>query len=192
MRMPIKFMLLSNEAPAINDASGALPRRFIVLQCTQSFFGKEDHGLEDKLLAELPGILLWSLEGLARLRARGHGFVQPASAAEMIQHMQDLGSPVSVFLRECCELGPDKTADAGQLYDAWYHWCRDGGQKPSNRAVFGRDLAATVTGLRIGRAWSSEGPRARRYVGVGLLPSAEKGAESPDGFEVIDLSDLGL
>ena len=54
---------MTNELPRIEDASGALSSRFIVLTLTQSFYGREDHSLLDRFIPELPGILLWALNG---------------------------------------------------------------------------------------------------------------------------------
>jgi putative DNA primase/helicase len=34
---------------------------------TRSFYSKEDHGLEDRLLRELPGTLNWAIAGWQRL-----------------------------------------------------------------------------------------------------------------------------
>jgi len=62
-RLRARFMLLSNEVPRLADASGALSGRFVTLVLTQSFYGKEDPHLTDKLLTELPGILNWALDG---------------------------------------------------------------------------------------------------------------------------------
>ncbi len=72
-------MLISNELPWLTDASGALVSRLVILRFTESFYGREDQGLFDRLVAELPGILLWAMEGWRRLRERGH-FVQPKTA----------------------------------------------------------------------------------------------------------------
>ncbi len=74
MKLPTRFMFLSNEFPKLTDASGALASRFMILRLTQSFFGNEDHGLTDRLISELPGILNWAIEGWRRLRERGRFF----------------------------------------------------------------------------------------------------------------------
>jgi phage/plasmid-associated DNA primase len=150
MHLPVRFMVLTNETPRIGDASGALASRFMVLQFTGSFLGKEDTGRQGRLLSELPGILLWALEGLARPNARGH-FVQPASAEESIQQLQELGSPVKAFVRDRCEVGTDKAVERGALYRAWCSWCKEAGHYEISRETFGRDLAAAVTDC----AWSS-------------------------------------
>ena len=78
-KLAVRFMVMSDELPAIADASGALASRFIILAMTRSFYGEEDHGLDDRLTTELPAILNWSLDGLERLTNRGH-FLQPESA----------------------------------------------------------------------------------------------------------------
>jgi putative DNA primase/helicase len=61
-----RFMLLMNELPRLNDASGALPGRMVLLRLTRSWYGQEDTALTDRLLAELPGILLWAIAGWQR------------------------------------------------------------------------------------------------------------------------------
>ena len=65
-KLPTRFMLMTNELPRIEDVSGALASRFLVLMLTRSFFGEEDTGLFERLIPELPGILNWALEGRDR------------------------------------------------------------------------------------------------------------------------------
>jgi putative DNA primase/helicase len=62
-RLPVRFTILSNELPNLGDASGAVATRFLVLTLTRSWLGEEDPALTDALLEELPGILLWALQG---------------------------------------------------------------------------------------------------------------------------------
>jgi putative DNA primase/helicase len=91
MKLPTRFMFLSNELPRLNDASGALAGRFLILRLTQSFFGREDPHLTAKLLTELPAILNWAIDGWQRLHDRGH-FLVPRSSADA---MVDLGHGVA-------------------------------------------------------------------------------------------------
>jgi len=79
IRLPTRLMLLANELPAFQDSSGAFERRLIVLRTARSFYGKEDIHLTRKFLAELLGILNWSIVGLKRLWRRGH-FPETTSA----------------------------------------------------------------------------------------------------------------
>ncbi|MCK4602665.1 MAG: hypothetical protein KAU28_09375, partial [Phycisphaerae bacterium] len=122
MRLPTRFMFLTNELPRLTDASGALAGRFVVLNLIRSFYDKEDHGLTDKLLAELPGILLWALQGWLRLRQRGR-FAQPDSVDEAIRDFEDLASPVGAFVRDQCVVGAGRSIEAKRLYEAWKQFC---------------------------------------------------------------------
>ena len=67
-----RFLLLTNELPSIEDESGALASRFIVLALKNSFYGREDPRLFDRLEPELSGILTWALDGWDRLDSRGY------------------------------------------------------------------------------------------------------------------------
>ena len=147
MKLPTRFMFLSNEFPRLNDASGALAGRFVILRLTQSFYGREDTSLTDRLLDELPSILNWSIEGWRRLRERGH-FVLPTSVQDVVQAIEDLSSPVSAFVRDRCVVGSGHRVAVDALYEAWKDWCdNEGRQTVSNKQTFGRDLAAAVAGI---------------------------------------------
>jgi len=100
-----RISILSNELPALNDGSGALAGRFLVILLIASFFDKEDPTLTSKLATELPGILNWAIEGYRALRERGH-FIQPAAAKEAINDIETLAAPVKAFIRDRCEVGP--------------------------------------------------------------------------------------
>ena len=65
-KLPTRFVILTNELPRLNDASGAIVSRVILLRTSRSFLGHEDHQLTDVLLGELPGILLWAAGGWHR------------------------------------------------------------------------------------------------------------------------------
>lgn len=147
MKLPTRFMFLTNEFPRLTDASGALAGRFVILRFTQSFYGKEDTGLTDRLLGELPGILNWAIEGWRRLRDRGH-FVMPTSVRDVVQEIEDLSSPVSAFVRDTCSVGPGHRISVDSLYEAWKRWCEDEGrQAVTTKQTFGRDLAAAIPGI---------------------------------------------
>jgi putative DNA primase/helicase len=167
-RLQTRFVILSNELPRLVDASGALASRFIVLVLTRSFYGKEDHSLTDCLLAELPGILNWSIAGLRRLRDRGH-FLQPSSAAEVVQYLEDLGSPITAFLRERCVIATGRTVKVNRLFEVWGEWCKQQGRDhPGTAQIFGRDLRAAVPGLKTSNLRGDDDKRHRNYDGIGL------------------------
>jgi len=167
-RLSTRFIVISNDLPRLTDASGALSSRFIVLRLKQSFYGREDHGLYDKLLTELPAIFNWTLTGYDRLRRRGH-LLQPESAREVIQELEDLGSPVSAFIRERCVVEPGRSAVRADVLMVWKAWCVvQGREHPGTVQSFGRDLRAALPGI-IGRQPVINGVKTRIYEGIGLL-----------------------
>jgi putative DNA primase/helicase len=147
MKLNTRFTFLSNEIPRFTDASGALAGRFLILQLTESFYNREDHGLEARLCTELPGILRWAVDGLLRLSARGF-FIQPDRSTESLREMEDLSSPVAAFVRDRCEVGPGLRVDVDDLYAAWRAWCEQEGHKfISTKTTFGRDLRAAFPSI---------------------------------------------
>ncbi len=168
MKLPTRFMFLTNELPRLNDASTALAGRFLVLRLNTSFYGHEDVTLTEQLFAELPGILLWAIEGWKRLHQRGR-FVQPESGADAIRDMEDLASPVGAFIRDQCIIGVGHRAWVDDLYGAWKEWCvHDGRNAFSTKQAFGRDLMAVVPGLVRRRATGG----VPFYEGIGLRTEA--------------------
>lgn len=177
-RLPIRFVIMTNELPRLADASGALASRFVVLTMEKSFFGHEDRGLFARLLPELPGILTWAREGYLRLNARGY-FNQPASARDAIEELEALGSPVAAFVKECCIIEQGKVCSVEDVFSAWRAWCEENGRKePGTAQSFGRDLRAVVSGLRITQP-RMEGKQVRCYEGIGIRSWKDDGSK-PD------------
>jgi putative DNA primase/helicase len=168
-RLPTRFLLLTNELPRITDASGALASRFIVLVMTKSFYGREDLGLERRLIADLPGILNWALDGRDRLAGRGY-FVQPTSSIEVAQQLYDLSSPMGAFVRDRCIVDAPRRVGCDLLFEEWKAWClAQGRDHPGTKQTFGRDLRAAVPTIRVTQPRNGE-DRHRYYEGIGLKP----------------------
>ena len=165
-RLSIRFVILTNELPRIADASGALASRFIVLVLEHSFYGREDHGLTDRLVCELPSIFNWSIGGWRRLRDRGH-FVPPASSAEAARQLDDLGSPILAFLRDRCRMEAGALTLPAALFVEWRNWCEAQNRGHAGTAqTFYRDLHAAVPTLKV--VQPREFDRARCYQGIRL------------------------
>jgi putative DNA primase/helicase len=166
-RLPVRFLILTNELPKLADASGALVSRFIMLNLSQSFYGREDNELTDKLCAELPAILNWSIEGWRRLKSRGR-LIQPNSAQEALRELEDLASPIGAFIRERCDVSPAASIECGELFKAWQAWCEEQGREhPGTVQSFGRDLRAAIAGLSVTQH-RTDFARERRYQRVKL------------------------
>jgi putative DNA primase/helicase len=165
-KLPTRFVVLSNELPRFKDSSGAIANRMLILQMTSSFLGREDRTLDDRLRAELPGILAWALDGLDRLTSAGR-FTVPESSRDAENLMMDLASPMSAFVRECCVRHSGEEVLADRLYDAWRTWTADNGHVSGAKSTFGRDLRAVVPELKVSQP-TIDGNRFRMYHGIGL------------------------
>ena len=164
-----RITILSNEIPKLADASGAMASRFLLLELKRSFFGKEDHGLQEALLEELPGILNWALDGLDRLTTRGR-FAELSSSIDGLEAMTALGSPITSFVRERCEVKPGMATACKTLYAAWCEWCEEQGiSRVSAMEVFGRDLKAAYPECERKQFRSGGGTREGNYINIRII-----------------------
>lgn len=172
--MSARFVILTNETPQLGDSSGALSGRFITLAMDQSFYGREDHGLTARLLAELPAIFRWALDGRDRLKQRGY-FIQPAAGVEAADELAEINSPIGLFVAEMCDVGAAFCVHVDDLYDMWREWCGwNGRDHVGTKQNFGRNLHASAAGVKVRRP-RVEGSRERFYDGIRIKPQvAEK------------------
>lgn len=190
-KMAIRFVLASNELPAFSDASAALANRFLPFKFNTSFLGKEDHGLTARLLKELPGIVLWALEGLARLNQRGY-FQRPTSADELASDLVDQTSPIRAFVDEMCVVSEHAQVERDEIFKAWKKWCEAQGRDHAGTKVsFGRQLSAAFPGVKRSQprvsgtgsgatpsgATEASGTRLNLYTGIRLRHDWESDAE---------------
>ena len=167
--LPTRIMISANELLNLRDAAGALATRFLPLHLTRSWLGKENTHLTEELLEELPGILLWALDGLDRLHKNGC-FTVTEAEEETIGDMARMASPELAFVEDCCTISPDGEEAPQELYTAFKHWCqRQGREHVVTLDVFCRNLRAAVPSIKKVRPWASEGPRPAYYHGITLV-----------------------
>jgi P4 family phage/plasmid primase-like protien len=166
VRLRTLLMVLSNEIPRFPDESGALASRFIVLQSTESFSGREDTGLEEALGKELPGIFNWALVGMERVAETGK-LVQPESALGAVRDLHSAGSPVETFARDIGLVAGDQLRiGIDELFAKYAAWC---GQNEiryvGSKISFGRNIRTVFPKIKEGKLAKGG---ARCYVGIGI------------------------
>lgn len=166
-KLPTRIMMMSNDTPTFSDRSGALGGRMIYVKFDQSFYGREDIGLTDKLLDELPGILNWALDGVARLDGRGR-FTEPDSGQSEADAVRRLSDPIGAFIEDWCSLGPEHSIALDRLFLAYKSWCESEGRTKdtTTKEIFSRDLRSKVPGLTAKRE-RENGKQVRTLGGIG-------------------------
>ncbi len=132
--LKVRFVMLANAVPGLGDSTNAFASRFIVLETVKSFLGHEDDTLTARLLAELPGIFRWALDGRDRLKERRR-FIQPQSGAKALDELADANNPVRAFVRDECEVGDHEIAKE-ELWHEYRLWCDKVGRVPGTYQTF--------------------------------------------------------
>lgn len=144
-RLPGRITMATNNIPTFADESSALANRLLVLPFNVSFLNNEDPKLTEKLLAELPGICNWSLEGLKRLRVTGR-FTEPQVSREERDEIIMQQVPLMGFVRDCCEEDPASNVPTKVLYNAYKMWKIQEGGSAMSHTAFTRSMRSMLRG----------------------------------------------
>lgn len=151
VKLNTRFVILSNELPSLQDASGAIVSRTLLLKTTVSFLNKEDKELRSRLLPELPGILWWAFAGYERLKKNGK-FTEPKASLEITEELDRISSPAGAFISDCCIIGEEREVRSVDIYETWVKWCKEEGiERPGSRSQFFKKLRAadnTISAVR--------------------------------------------
>lgn len=149
----------ANELPTVSEASRAYAERMKPFNFPNSFAGREDKTLEDKLMSELPGILARWVKAYGRFLARGgYGKTDTATQASfeaksdrVVQFFQDMCTVAPATYGQ--KFGTDSATgrrDVAVAFNAWAE--RNGGSKMGERAFFNRFAQMEgITEVRIGK-----------------------------------------
>jgi putative DNA primase/helicase len=165
MALKLHVVLMGNGYPDFGEHAAAFATRVDVIPFRITFAGREDDTLTKKLLAELPGILNFALEGLADLRET-RKFKIVAASEEAKRQMLNSGNPVRAFVADLCELGPWET-DKRELFSASVQYCLDIKAFPLSEPIFFKKLKEAFPGLQNTRP-RVEGGRENFIAGIRL------------------------
>jgi putative DNA primase/helicase len=155
-----KLLLVTNHRPKVDGDDDAIWRRLRLIPFDQSFEGREDRELGEKLKAELPGILVWAVQGSLAWQRDGLGHAEAVTQATSGYRRDE--DVLGAFLEERCVMAGEVTTSA--LREAYESYCNETGERPLTASVLGRRLAKRS----IRRDQRSDGGRERIYRGVTL------------------------
>ncbi len=158
-----KLFLAVNHKPEIRGTDHAIWRRVRLIPFTITIPDEEqDKTLRDKLVAQLPGILNWAVQGC--LLWQREGLAPPEQVKEATASYREELDVFGRFLSECCEVDPDGKETAKALYERYLTWCHQAGEKkPVSQKRFG--MLLEERGFR-----SVKSDKARFWTGLRLLP----------------------
>jgi len=149
-KMGVRIVMIANKMQDLRDSTGALASRFNFLITTNSFLGKEDVHLEEKLMAELPGIFNWALEGLKRLRHRGYIQDHPAGI-ETRDEFEEMSSPMKAFINDWCVVKDDSSVPLDILWQAHCNWAQENGNTSYSKRKFIVEVKGACPAVRCTR-----------------------------------------
>lgn len=129
VQLPTRFTIIANQTPKFLDASTAIQRRTVAMRLTKSFQDNPDKDLTTKLDDELSGIFMWALEGLDRLNENNGKFTTPTTESEVLEGMEELGSPIRTFFKEEYSITGEESdyIPLKEAYRNYTDWCEETG-----------------------------------------------------------------
>ena len=130
-----KLWLATNELPRIMGTGEAIWRRIHVIEFPVTIPREErDPNLFEKLVAELPGILNWALEGLAEWNETGLN--PPEGVIRATGEYRGESDTVRQFLAVCCAGDEAARTSVRDLHNAYAAWCDQGGLgRPADQSI---------------------------------------------------------
>ena len=134
-----KLWLATNNLPQINNTDHGIWRRIKAIPFNRTFSADEqDKYLSDKLIAELPGILNWAIEGC--LEWQKDGLQTPDIIENQVAEYKSAMDSIGQFINEECEVGKEHSYPASKFFQAYRDWCSGAGRKPQSATAFKRSL----------------------------------------------------
>ena len=152
--------LITNHLPKVPADDPALWARLLVIPFDQSFLGREDRTLEDRLGNELPAVLAWAVAGWRDYRDRGR-LDPPAAVSDATSTYRISNDAIAEFIDDRCLLNPHMHVVSGDLWSAWEAWCHANSQRPGPNRML--KAARESRGVSLSRSNGRS-----RFQGIGL------------------------
>ena len=137
-----KIMVAANHRPPVRDTSESIWDRIIEVPFTVRITDeKVDPHLFEKLVAEMPGILAWAVQGC--LAWQREGLARPRAVREATAAYRDSQDVIARFVVNECAVGSGANdwVSAKSLHDRFVAWSRQTGEDPLHKRAFGEALA---------------------------------------------------
>jgi putative DNA primase/helicase len=139
-----RLMFACNNRPRFSDRSSGIWRRMLIIPWMLEIAVSERVPNMDKAWwweqqGELPGIFLWALRGLVRLRQQGR-FTESLLSKEAVEEYREESNPARAFLKDHCEASSASAIHSSFLYEHYGRWAARNGYRPLSERVFGKEV----------------------------------------------------
>lgn len=164
-RPQFKIWMAMNHMPVIKGTDRGIWRRIHLISFTQSFEGRADARLGEKLRTELPGILNWAVEGLREWQRDGLGM--PQAVREATENYRCESDSIGQWQEECTISNPTAELKASEAYKHYSEWAQERNERPFGQKSWGRSLIErglkkerrnsgfVYLGLKLTNSWES-------------------------------------
>lgn len=147
-----KLIVAWNNPPRIDDNSDGFWRRVLLVNFPNSFKGREDRGLGDRLKTERAGIMNWMIEGLKRLTEQGK-FTECPSVASAVKDLKAKELPLETWLKD--NLAADESThyvEKAEVYRRYAQYADDEGHEQPTDVKIAMAVKDAFPNRGVGRA----------------------------------------
>jgi P4 family phage/plasmid primase-like protien len=178
-----RVTLSTNTLPRYSDRTSGIWRRQIVVpfrvQITEAEKVRDmDKPAWWKNAGELPGMLLWALVGLARLRKQGRFTQSDVCDAELATYRREC-NPAALFLTENVAANVSGDMVTADVYLRYSTWCEANGFRRLASNSFGKEIQRAFAAAKQATVWNHAGRRSHGYQGVSLIDEIQNSPCNP-------------
>lgn len=130
-----KLFLATNHKPVIMQSDFGIWRRIVLIPFEQNFDGREESGLQEHLISELPGILNWAIEGLKKWHTEGLR-KQPQAVVQATNRYRLDSDTVQQWLDSNMARHRDSEIQSSEAYNDYRAWANENGNYPVGNKTF--------------------------------------------------------
>ncbi|MHA7630818.1 DNA primase family protein [Corallococcus sp. M7] len=133
------IFLATNYKPRIQGSDEGIWRRVKLIPFNKRIpEERRDKTLENRLRAELPGILAWAVRGCLQWQREGLG--EPTEVREATLAYREEMDPLGGFLMHCCERVSNGRVAVQAVYERYRQFCQAAGEPPLSMKAFNNHL----------------------------------------------------
>ena len=142
LKINARIVFACNKLPNFKDDSDGMLRRLIIIPFNHRIPDSEaDYDIDDKILAEMPGVLNFAIDGLKMLIDNGYQFHQATETDKAMDTYKQETDSVHYFFSKTTKFidNSKSTIEYGEIYKAYKNFCKDEGLFPLAKRSFSRN-----------------------------------------------------